>query len=99
MSRVCDLTGKNVMTGNNVSHAKNKTKRRFLPNLQNITLHSEILEKKIKLRIAVSSLRTVEKNGGLDSFLIKSKKSNLGFKGISLQAEIKKKLQPKELEN
>ena len=98
MSRVCDLTGKNVMTGNNVSHAKNKTKRRFLPNLQNITLHSEILEKKIKLRIAVSSLRTVEKNGGLDTFLIKSKKSNLGLKGLSLQAEIKKKIQPKELQ-
>ena len=93
MSRICDLTGKKVMFGNNVSHAKNKTKRRFLPNLQNVTMYSEILEKKIKLRIAVSSLRTVEKNGGLDSFLLKSKKSHLGLKGLSLKTEIIKKQQ------
>ena len=79
------------MSGNNVSHAKNRTKRRFLPNLQNITLYSNILEKNVKLKIAVSSLRTVEKNGGLDSFLIKSKKSSLGLKGLNLKSEIVKK--------
>ena len=91
MSRTCDLTGKAVMSGNNVSHAKNRTKRRFLPNLQNITMYSKILEKNVKLKIAVSSLRTVEKNGGLDSFLIKSKKSSLGLKGLNLKSEITKK--------
>ena len=73
MSRKCQLTGKNVMTGNNVSHANNKTKRRFLPNLQAVSLYSEKLSKKIKFRVAISTLRTVEKNGGIDNFLIKSK--------------------------
>ena len=91
MSRTCDLTGKSVMTGNNVSHANNKTKRCFVPNLQNITMYSEILDKKVKLKIAVSSLRTVEKNGGLDSFLLKTKKVNLGSKGLDLKGEIAKK--------
>ena len=97
MSRTCDLTGKSVMAGNNVSHANNKTKRRFIPNLQNISMYSEVLDKKVKLKMAISSLRTVEKNGGLDSFLLKSKKSNLGAKGLNLKAEIEKK-QLKEIQ-
>ena len=70
MTRKCDLTGKLVITGNNVSHANNKTKRRFIPNLQNVSLYSDKLEKKLKFRIATSTLRTVEKTGGIDKFLL-----------------------------
>ena len=70
MTRKCDLTGKLVVTGNNVSHSNNKTKRRFIPNLQNVSLYSDNLEKKLKFRIATSTLRTIEKNGGIDSFLL-----------------------------
>ena len=70
MTRKCDLTGKLVITGNNVSHANNKTKRRFIPNLQNVSLYSDKLGKKLKFRIATSTLRTIEKNGGIDTFLL-----------------------------
>ena len=77
MTRKCELTGKIVITGNNVSHANNKTKRRFIPNLQNVSLYSDRLEKKIKLKIATSTLRTVEKNGGIDSFLITTSSKSL----------------------
>ena len=79
MTRKCDLTGKVVITGNNVSHAKNRTKRRFIPNLQNVSLYSDKLNKKIKFRVAVSTLRTVEKNGGIDNFLVKSNASQLSM--------------------
>ena len=72
MSRKCDLSGKLVLTGNNVSHANNKTKRRFLPNLQIASLYSEKLNKKIRFKVAASTLRTVEKNGGIDGFLLNS---------------------------
>ena len=77
MTRKCDLTGKVVITGNNVSHAKNRTKRRFIPNLQNVSLYSDKLGKKLKFRIATSTLRTVEKNGGIDSFLLNAFDKNL----------------------
>ena len=77
MTRKCDLTGKIVITGNNVSHANNKTKRRFIPNLQNVSLYSDSLQKKLKFRIATSTLRTVEKSGGIDSFLANSHEENL----------------------
>ena len=70
MTRKCELTGKLVTTGNNVSHANNKTKRRFIPNLQNVSLYSDKLGKKLKFRIATSTLRTVEKTGGIDTFLL-----------------------------
>lgn len=72
MSRVCEISGKSVMSGNNVSHAKNRTRRKFLPNLQNVKLYSKILDAFISMRICVRSLKTVEKNGGLDNFLMKS---------------------------
>ena len=72
MSRRCELTGKGVMVGNNVSHAKNRTRRKFLPNLQNVKLYSKILDAFISMRICVRSLKTVEKNGGLDNYLMKS---------------------------
>ena len=77
MTRKCDLTGKLVITGNNVSHANNKTKRRFIPNLQNVSLYSDKLGKKLKFRIATSTLRTIEKNGGIDSFLLNAFSKNL----------------------
>ena len=83
MTRKCDLTGKLVITGNNVSHANNKTKRRFIPNLQNVSLYSDKLGKKLKFRIATSTLRTVEKNGGIDSYI-------LGLKNSKLNDETKK---------
>ena len=69
MSKVCEISGKKPMSGNNVSHANNRTKRRFIPNLQNVKLYSGILEKYINLNITVRTMKTVEKNGGLDSYL------------------------------
>ena len=70
MSKKCQLTGKTYQSGNNVSHAKNRTKRRFLPNLQNISFISEKLGRTIQLKVATSAIRTVEKKGGLDEFLL-----------------------------
>ena len=70
MSRRCELTGKGVLTGNNVSHAHNKTRRRFLPNLQRVSLHSDLLNQTVRFRVAVSTLRSVDRKGGLDSFLL-----------------------------
>ena len=72
MARRCELTGKGVMTGNTVSHALNRTRRRFLPNLLNVSLISDSLGKTVKLRISANALRTVEHRGGLDAFLVKS---------------------------
>tara|TARA_Y100001970_G_scaffold284682_1_gene402572 strand:+ start:729 stop:1010 length:282 start_codon:yes stop_codon:yes gene_type:complete len=77
MTSKCELTGKRYQSGNNVSHAKNRTKRKFLPNLQNISFLSEILGKKIQLRVAASTIRTVEKKGGLDEFLINTTNAKL----------------------
>ena len=90
MTRKCELTGKIVITGNNVSHANNKTKRRFIPNLQNVSLYSDRLEKKIKLKIATSTLRTVEKNGGIDSFLISTSSKNLSTTAKKFKKSITK---------
>ena len=77
MSRRCPVTGKGVQTGNNVSHAHNKTRRRFLPNLQNTAVYSDALARTIRLRLAANALRTIEKAGGLDSFLLGTKDSDL----------------------
>ena len=77
MSNTCEITGKKAMTGNNVSHAKNRTKRRFLPNLQNVKFYSELLKKYLNLKITVRTMRTVEKNGGIDSFLLKKNNRDL----------------------
>ena len=90
MTRKCDLTGKLVITGNNVSHANNKTKRRFIPNLQNVSLYSEKLGKKLKFRIAASTLRTVEKNGGIDSFLLNAFSENLSSNAKKYKKSITK---------
>ena len=88
MSRVCDLSGKSVMTGNNVSKANNRTRRRFLPNLQKSSMHSSILGKTLQFRVATSTIRTVEKNGGIDSYLLSANKSSLPLKAQKLRQEI-----------
>ena len=91
MSRRCELTGKAVMSGNNVSHANNKSRRRFLPNLVNVTLLSESLGLKVRLRIATSALRTVEHRGGLDAFLMKAKDADLSTKARDVKRQLKAK--------
>ena len=91
MSRVCELTGKKVMVGNNVSHAHNKTKRRFLPNLVNATLMSDALDRQVSFKVAASALRTVEHNGGLDNYLIKAKPDVLSARARKLKKEILRK--------
>jgi len=85
MSMKCELTGKMYQSGNNVSHAKNRTKRRFLPNLQNISFLSEKLGKAIQLRVATSTIRTVEKKGGLDEFLLNTSNIKLPLEAIKLK--------------
>jgi len=91
MSRICELTGKTLMVGNNVSHAKNRTKRRFLPNLVNATLQSESLDRQVSFKVATSALRTVEHNGGLDAYLLKAKPDVLSARALKLKKEIIKK--------
>ena len=77
MARRCSLTRKGVLTGNNVSHANNKTRRRFLPNIQSRRLFSEALRQSVRLRIATSTLRTIEKRGGLDGYLALASEAEL----------------------
>ena len=90
MSRVCELTGKGPMVGNNVSHANNKTKRRFLPNLNDVTLQSETLGRGFRLRISAAALRTVDHRGGLDGFLAKAKDSELSANALKIKKDIEK---------
>ncbi|QXQ05449.1 50S ribosomal protein L28 [Sphingosinicellaceae bacterium] len=92
MSRICELTAKGRMVGNNVSHANNKTKRVFLPNLQNVTLMSDILGRSIRLRVSMNGLRSVEHVGGLDNWLIKTRAEKLSDRAQKLRREIKKKV-------
>lgn len=91
MSRVCELTGKTVLYGNNVSHANNKSRRRFLPNLNNVSLISDALNQSIRFRISANALRSVEHNGGLDAFLLKTRDDNLSLKARRLKKLIEKK--------
>ena len=91
MSRVCELTGKGRLVGNNVSHANNKTKRTFLPNLQNVTLISDALGQSVKLRVSTHGLRSVEHVGGLDNWLLKTSDDKLSPKVRKLKKEIAKK--------
>ena len=90
MSRRCELTGKGVMVGNNVSHANNKTKRRFLPNLNDVTIMSEVLDKSFKFRVSAAALRTVDHRGGLDGFMAKAKDHELSEKALKVKREIAK---------
>ncbi len=90
MSRVCELTGKGPMTGNMVSHANNKTRRRFLPNLNEVTLISDILGRSFSLRISAAALRSVDHRGGLDGFLAKAKEDELSSNALKIKREIEK---------
>ena len=88
MSRRCDITGKGVLTGNNVSHANNKTRRRYLPNLQQASFFSDVLGTSVQLRLCTRGIRTVEHNGGLDSFLLGTPDRDLTAEGITLKRRI-----------
>ncbi len=90
MSRRCELTGKGPMSGNNVSHAKNRTSRRFLPNLQDVALMSESLGRSFKFRISNAALRTVDHRGGLDAFFMKSKDEELSPSALKVKKDIAK---------
>jgi len=91
MSRICELTGKGRQVGHNVSHANNKTKRTFLPNLQNVTLMSDTLGTGVKLRVSTHGLRSVEHVGGLDNWLLKTRDIDLSLRARRLKREIAKK--------
>jgi len=92
MSRRCELTGKGVLVGNKVSHSNRKTKRRFLPNLVNVTLISDALQRSIRLRVSANGLRSVEHNGGLDTFLLKAPDADLSITARGVKRELTKKL-------
>ncbi|OEO32702.1 50S ribosomal protein L28 [Devosia insulae DS-56] len=89
MARRCELTGKGVMTGNKVSHALNRTRRRFLPNLLNVSLLSDTLGRTVKLRISANALRTVEHRGGLDAFLLKAVDAELSPVALAVKKEVR----------
>ena len=88
MAKRCQISGKSVMSGNNVSHANNRTRRRFLPNLQTMRMQSDILGRKISLRVSTNAMRTVEKHGGLDAFLLQARNAELAEEARGLKREI-----------
>lgn len=90
MARRCDLTGKGVQAGNNVSHSNRKTRRRFLPNVQPMSLYSEVLEESVRLKLSAAGLRTVERNGGLDAFLMDTPDHKLTDEARRLKRRIRK---------
>ncbi len=90
MARRCQVTGKGVLTGNNVSHANNKTRRRFLPNLQETALLSDALGQMVRLRLSTNAIRTIEHNGGLDAYLNKAKTADLSLEARRLKKRIEK---------
>ena len=92
MARKCALTGRGVQTGNNVSHAHNKTRRRFLPNLQDVSLQSDALGHAVSLRVCASTIRTIEHNGGLDDYLTGTSNRKLTDEAQKLKRRIKRAL-------
>ena len=92
MSWRCDLTGKKPLTGHKVSHSNVKTKRRFMPNLHNVTLISDLLGRSVRARVSANALKTVDHRGGLDAFLLKAKDAELAPKMLDLKRQIAKKL-------
>lgn len=90
MSRRCELTGKGVLTGNRVSHSNIKTRRRYLPNLNIVTLESETLGQSFRFRVAAAALRTVDHRGGLDGFLAKARDEDLSAKALDVKRNILK---------
>jgi large subunit ribosomal protein L28 len=93
MARRCELTGKGVLVGNNVSHANNKTKRRYLPNLQTTRLFSETLKKFVTLKVCVNAIRTIDKIGGIDNFLLKFPTSDMSQTAITFRKQVIEKQQ------
>src|SRR5499426_997857 len=91
MSRRCELTGKAAQVGHKVSHSNRKTKRRFLPNLLNVTVMSDALGRSVKLRISANALKSIDHRGGLDAFLLKAKDEELAPKVLELKRQIRKK--------
>jgi large subunit ribosomal protein L28 len=94
MSRRCELTGKSAQVGHKVSHSNIKSKRRFLPNLINVTLISDALGRAVRLRVSANALRTVDHRGGLDAFLAKARDAELSARALDLKRQIAKKLAP-----
>ncbi len=92
MSRRCELTGKSVLVGHKVSHSNIKTKRRFLPNLCNVTLQSDVLGQRVRLRISANALKSVDHRGGLDAFLMKARASELSPRALELKRKVAKKI-------
>jgi large subunit ribosomal protein L28 len=90
MARRCDITGKGVQAGNNVSHAHNKTRRRFLPNVQQTSLMSDTLGEMVRMRISTRAIRTIEKNGGLDAFLLSASNRKLTPEALRIKRRIEK---------
>jgi large subunit ribosomal protein L28 len=95
MARRCEVTGKGVQSGNNVSHANNKTRRRFLPNLHVVSLISDALGRDVTLRVSSHGLRSVEHNGGIDNWLLKTKDALLSSDALTIKRKIKKVLAAK----
>jgi large subunit ribosomal protein L28 len=93
MSRRCELSGKAVQTGNTVSHANNKTRRRFLPNLNQVTLISDALKQNVHLRVSSHALRSVEARGGLDAYLMKARDGELSPRVLKLKRQVAKRLE------
>ena len=91
MSRRCELTSKGAQVGHKVSHSNRKTKRRFLPNLLNVTLISDALGRSVKFRVSAHAFKTVDHRGGLDAFLLKAKDEELSAKALELKRQIRKK--------
>jgi large subunit ribosomal protein L28 len=90
MSRRCDLTGKTAQVGHKVSHSNRKTKRRFLPNLLNVTMISDELGRSVRLRVSAHALKTVDHRGGLDAFLLKASDDDLSTKALELKRQVRK---------
>jgi large subunit ribosomal protein L28 len=97
MSRRCELTGKGAQVGHKVSHSNRKTKRRFLPNLLNVTVISDALGRSVKLRVSANALKTIDHRGGLDAFLLKAKDAELSPRVLELKRQIKKKAATSEV--
>ncbi len=91
MSRRCELTGKTALVGHKVSHSNRKTKRRFLPNLCNVTVMSDALGRSIRLRVSANAVKTIDHRGGLDAFLLKAKADQLSPRALELKRQIQKK--------
>jgi large subunit ribosomal protein L28 len=91
MSRICELTGKKPMVGHTVSHSNIKTKRRYLPNLVNVTVHSDAMGQSYSARVSAAALRSVDKRGGLDAYLTKAKDEELSPKMLKIKKQIAKK--------